>query len=95
MSNSLPFSLPYVPRLSGPGDPPVVAVVLEGDTIVDECWGWETAQNFALNSDGVRVVAVADETMVNGDGETIVVMSRERIQAVCDYNADLRADCFG
>jgi hypothetical protein len=64
---------------------PVIAIVYNADgTVYDHTFNWETAQNMAL-SEGYTVKAIAD------DGD----MTKERIQALCDYEKSLHDDCFG
>ena len=73
-----------------------VAVVYSTATgeIIDECFNWETAQNFAAAADQY-VVAVADDVFTNYKGEKIVSMTKEDIQEMCDRERKLFIDCFG
>lgn len=73
-----------------------VAVVYSTATgeIIDECFNWETAQNFAAAADQY-VVAVADDVFTNYKGEKIVSMTKEDIQKMCDRERELFIDCFG
>ena len=76
--------------------PETVALVYSTATgeIIDECFNWETAQNFAAAADQY-VVAVADDVFTNYAGEKIVSMTKENIQEMCDRERELFIDCFG
>lgn len=77
-------------------NPETVALVYSTATgeIIDECFNWETAQNFAADADQY-VVAVADDVFTNYKGEKIVCMTKENIQEMCDHERELYLDCFG
>lgn len=77
-------------------NPETVALVYSVETgeIIDECFNWETSQNFAADADQY-VVAVADDVFTNYEGEKIVSMTKEDIQEMCDRERELFIDCFG
>ena len=67
---------------------------VETGGIIDECFSWGTAQNFAAAADQY-IVAVADDVFTNYEGEEIVSMTKENIQEMCDRERELFIDCFG
>ena len=77
-------------------NPETVAVVYDRSTgsIIDECFNWESAQNYARSLEN-EVVAVADDSFTNYEGEKIVSMTKADIQGMCDRERELYIDCFG
>lgn len=71
--------------------PETCAVVYDEGIIIDECFNWETAENFA--SQGYEVVAVDHDLWDNG--VRIVGMTRQEIQEMCDARLADYIDCFG
>lgn len=69
-----------------------VALVLDDNgQIIDECFNWETAQTMAGEN---VVIAVKDDVFTNCFGEVIVSKTKDEIQAMCDYEREIYADCF-
>jgi hypothetical protein len=64
------------------GETVVLVIDRETGDIFDECWGWESAQNYALyQSEEFAFIAVGERA--------------NDWQRICDYNSEIRGDCFG
>lgn len=66
-------------------EPLVVAEIYDPATgeKMDECWSWETGQNYARGN--YKVVAIADDR----------ACGKDEAQAIYDYERRLAQDCWG